>query len=415
MLKVSILTIGDEICIGQIINTNAAWIASKSTQLGANVIIHSSIGDNKDIMMSEFDRLIPLSDILIITGGLGPTHDDITKQALAEYFDDELVLHRETLHHLKKIFELRGYNLTERNKEQAILPANAKILTNALGTAPGMMWKKNGKYIVSLPGVPAEMRAIMTDYVLTLIQSIIEESNEEIVLYKTLRTTGIPESKLADLIGKPDEMLDGGSLAFLPSYRGVNLRIGVRAENFNKGNLLINKICEKLYKQVGKFIYGENDESLSSIAGNLLSSQRKTVSIAESCTGGLLGAEFTNVSGSSEYFKGGIIAYSNEVKEKILGVKHKTVMLHGAVSEQTACEMASGVREKFSTDLGISITGVAGPKGGTVDKPVGTVWIALADISGVEAKRFLFGNDREVNRERAVGTALAMLLNKLKV
>ncbi|MFC2131036.1 competence/damage-inducible protein A [Bacteroidota bacterium] len=413
MFNISLLTIGDEICIGQVINTNAAWIASKCTLLGANVIIHSSIGDNKKEMYKELNRLIPVSDLIIITGGLGPTHDDITKPVLTEYFNDKLVLHKETLEHLEKLFQLRGYKFTERNRNQALLPSKAKLLFNNVGTAPGMLFEKGDKYIVSLPGVPAEMKSIMIDSVLPFIQKTMAERLDEVALYKTLHTTGTPESKLADMIGDPDIFMEGGTLAFLPSYRGVRLRIGIKAKSFDIAKEKLFHIESELNKRAGKFIFGSDEESLVSKVGSLLGEKNKTVSVAESCTGGLLGGEFTSVSGSSEYFSGGVIVYCNKAKEIVLGVGHETLKEFGAVSEQVAIELAANVRKKFDTDYGIGITGIAGPTGGSEDKPVGTVWIGLADSNIAFAKKYVFGNDRDMNRERAVGTALAMLLKNL--
>jgi nicotinamide-nucleotide amidase len=413
MFKIALISIGDEICIGQIVNTNASWIAAKCTGLGAEVFTHAVIRDDKNNLINELNRLIPLSELIIITGGLGPTHDDITKNVLCEYFNDDLILHESTLEYLDEIFQLRGFKLTERNKEQALAPSKSQVLSNSVGTAPGMLFEFNGKFIVSLPGVPAEMKYIMNNSVLPFFQRKIAERNDNVVLYKNLNTTGIAESKLADLIGEPKDFLNGGTLAFLPSYRGVKLRIGVTADNFQKGKLKLEEIENIILHKAGKYIFGIEDDSLVSSVGSLLTNANKTVSVAESCTGGLLGAEFTSVSGSSTYFKGGIITYSNEAKEKLLNVNSKILTDCGAVSEQVASEMASNVRILFNTNYGIGITGIAGPTGGSEEKPVGTVFIGLADEKSVSVKKFVFSNDREINRERAVGTALTMLLDKL--
>jgi nicotinamide-nucleotide amidase len=414
MFDISIITIGDEICIGQIVNTNAAWIAGKITSIGANVKLHSTIGDNRDSLIDELNRLLPISDLVILTGGLGPTHDDITKNVLCEYFGDDLVLHNDTLKYLKKIFSLRGYHLTERNMEQAYLPSRCLVLKNEVGTAPGMLFEEKGKFVISLPGVPAEMKYIMNDSVIPFIKRKIAERNDNVVLYKNLQTTGIPESKLADMIGEPKEFLGDGSLAFLPSYRGVKLRIGVSGKNFETAREKLKKIEKVIFEKAGGNIFSADDESLVSKVGSLLSERNLTVAVAESCTGGLLGAEFTSISGSSVYFSGGVIAYSNEIKEKILNVSKDSLVQFGAVSEQVAFELARNVRDIFKTDVGIGITGIAGPTGGTEEKPVGTVFIGLAFGDNVKVKRFVFSTEREVNRERAVGTALTMLLNELQ-
>ncbi|MFH1051452.1 MAG: competence/damage-inducible protein A [bacterium] len=414
MFNIALISIGDEICIGQIINTNAAWISSKCTELGANVSYHSTIRDNKEDLINELNRSLQKSDMVIITGGLGPTHDDITKNVLTGYFEDELIFHEPTLEYLEKIFKLRGYNLTERNKEQALIPSKAKPLTNALGTAPGILFDENGKLTVALPGVPAEMKYIMNNSVLPIMQNKIIERNDDILLYKNYHTSGIPESMLADLIGDTQELLNGASLAFLPSYKGIKLRVGVNAKNFEEANNKIIQIEKKLYEAAGKFIYGKDDDSLSLKAGQGLSQLKMTVSVAESCTGGLLGGELTSISGSSEYFIGGVIVYSNEAKIKILDVDAKIIENYGAVSEEVVKELARNVRKKFGTDFGIGITGIAGPTGGTEEKPVGTVWIGIADENVTIAQKFIFGNDREINRERAVGTALNMLLKRIR-
>jgi len=412
--NISILTIGDEICIGQITNTNASWLAAKCTELGANVVTHSSIRDDKQEMVDELNRLIPKSDLLIITGGLGPTHDDITKQVLAEYFKDELVTDKDWEAHLIKFFNKRGYVLTERNRAQALVPNSSKVLSNSIGTAPGLLFEVDGKKIIALPGVPSEMKAIFIDNISSIIKSDMIVRNDDVLVYKNFQVSGIPESKLADLIGETDKFLDGGSLAFLPSFKGIRLRVGVKAKSFEEGISKIGLIEKVLYERAGGFIYGQNDDSLVSKVGEYLVQSKSTVSVAESCTGGLLGAEFTKISGSSEYFVGGGIVYSNEAKINILGVDSETLMKHGAVSEEVVKELARNVRTKFRTDFGIGITGIAGPTGGTEEKPVGTVWIGLSDEKVTIAQRFVFGNDRDMNRERAVGTALNMLLKRLK-
>jgi nicotinamide-nucleotide amidase len=277
-----------------------------------------------------------------------------------------------------------------------------------------MLFERNGKYVVSLPGVPAEMKFIMTNSVLPMVEKIIDKLGDDIVLYKTLMTSGVPESVLADKIGNVDAFLrDSDSLAFLPSYKGVRLRIGVRG---NKGyaEKRLQEIEKYIRDRVDEYIIAGDDISLAEVVGKTLADAGETVAVAESCTGGLLGGEFTSVSGSSAYFAGGVIAYSNEIKEKILGVEHQILIEHGAVSRETAEQMAQNVRSKFNVDYGISITGIAGPTGGTPDKPVGTVWIAVSSKEGNIAKKFNFGADRNVNRQRSVGAALNLLLQTIK-
>jgi nicotinamide-nucleotide amidase len=414
MFKITLLTIGDEICIGQIANTNSAWISEKCTKLGAKVICHSVIRDNKEDMISEINRLIKISDLLIITGGLGPTHDDITKPVLTEYFDDKLEIDKDTLAHLEEMFRERGYKLTERNKGQALIPSKAKVLINNVGTAPGLLFENDNKFVIALPGVPTEMMSIMSEFVLPLIKKKISERKDNAILYKTYYTTGITESNLADIIGETSEFLQGGSLAFLPSYMGVRLRIGIEEKNIKSAVKKLNTIEKQLYEKAERFIIGDDEDSLISKVAEILKSKRKTVSVAESCTGGLLGAELTSVSGSSAYFNGGAIVYSNDIKEKILDVDRQILIKFGAVSKEVAMQLAKNVRLKFNTDFGIGITGIAGPTGGTAEKPVGMVWISIADSKQIHAKKYLFGKDRYMNRQRAVGTALALLLKELK-
>lgn len=413
MVNLSILTIGDEICIGQIVNTNSAFIASKCTAIGFNVLIHSIIPDKKELIVAELDRLMSLSDVVVITGGLGPTEDDITKATLCEYFDDKLELHKPTFKFLEKWFSSRGRVMNDLNKSQAYLPSKCKALRNFYGTAPGMLFERDGKVVISLPGVPKEMKFIMEDSVLPYLKEMLNNQKTDIILYKTIHTAGIFESDLAILIGGKSNFPVECSFAYLPSYKGVRLRIGVNTQNFEEGLEKIKKIEDYLMGKISKYVVGADSEDLVWSVSNKLRQKNLTVAVAESCTGGLLGANFTNYSGSSDIFKGGIIAYSNAIKVEILGIEKTTIERFGAVSQQTAEEMAKNVRNKFKTDFGISITGIAGPTGGTPDKPVGTVWIGIADEKQVIAKIFKFGDDREVNRERSVGAALNMLFQEL--
>mgnify|MGYP000098599206 CR=1 FL=1 len=413
MVNLSILTIGDEICIGQIVNTNSAYIASKCTALGFNVLIHSIIPDKKDMMIAELDRLMGLSDVVIITGGLGPTEDDITKATLCEYFSDKLEFHQPTFDFLEKWFSSRGRIMNDLNKSQAYLPSNCKVLRNLHGTAPGMLFEKDGKVVISLPGVPKEMKYIMEDSVLPHLKEMLINKKTDMMLFKTIHTAGIFESDLAILIGSKSNFPEECSFAYLPSYKGVRLRIGVNCQNIEEGHKKISKIESYLMDKISKYVVGTDSDDLVLSVSNKLRQKNLTVAVAESCTGGLLGANFTNYSGSSDIFKGGIIAYSNEIKIEILGVEKTTIDTFGAVSQQTAVEMAKNVRDKFKTDFGISITGIAGPTGGSPEKPVGTVWIGIADENQVFAKIYKFGEDREVNRERSVGAAFTMLFEEL--
>ncbi|MBP7215455.1 MAG: competence/damage-inducible protein A [Candidatus Kapabacteria bacterium] len=413
MYKIGILTIGDEVRIGQVVNTNAAWLASQLTQTGAFISEHRTIGDDREIMLREIDDLFKKNDLLITTGGLGPTHDDITKPVLLEYFNDKFVFSQDVYNSLLNYLKIRNRELTDLVKNQAMIPSKSQPLENKVGTAPGILFKKNGKTLIALPGVPAEVKYITTTHIIPYVINEINNLNCEVILYKTFITAGTFESDLAEKIGDVNKFLGESTLAFLPSYEGVRLRIGAKANTFEEAKIEIDRLSKILYNRVGQYIISENDKNLSQIVGEKLKNKNQTVAVAESCTGGLLGKEFTDIPGSSAYFLGGIISYSNEAKIKFLNVNKKTLDEFGAVSEQTAIEMAMNVRDIFNSDYGISITGIAGPDGGSPTKPVGTVWIGISVKNNTFAKLFYFGEIREINRKRAVGMALTLLLEAI--
>ncbi|ROL57034.1 competence/damage-inducible protein A [Bacteroidetes/Chlorobi group bacterium Naka2016] len=415
MLSVSILTIGDEILIGQIINTNASWIAQKCLEVGATVVEHRVVGDSQNEIIDGVDDLLKKSDVVLITGGLGPTSDDLTKPTLAKYFQDTLIFNEEVLEWIKEFYKKRGINeVSERNRNLANLPSKCKPLKNEFGTAPGMLFEHNGKILVSMPGVPKEMKFIMETHILPLLKSKIVSEKKEAHIFVTLQTCGIPESVLADKLSGVESVLNGLNLAFLPSYKGVRLRIEAKGLPIDLAEHQIEQVKSFIYSKVGDYVYGEGEVTLAETVGKMLEERGETVAVAESCTGGLLGGEFTKISGSSKYFLGGIIAYSNEIKSVHLGISTETLSKYGAVSQETAIEMAYNVRKKFNSTYGISITGIAGPTGGTPKKPVGTVWIGLSTPNETFAKLHQFGGDREINRERSVASALTMLFFLLK-
>ncbi len=414
MLKIGIITIGDEIAIGQIVNTNAQWIANECTKLGAYVTQHIVVRDDQEQLISELQKLSNFNDVIITSGGLGPTHDDITKNALTEYFDDHLIFDEATFQNILELFARSNRQVSERNKSQALIPSKSKALRNLLGTAPGLYFVENNKHYFSLPGVPSEMMFILNDSVLPIISNLMTEGKHDVTLYRTIHTTGIFESVLADLIGEPSRFLGECTLAFLPSYYGVRLRIGVSGKNYEESIKELDRVQDIILGKVSKYVISTDDKPINKMIGEYLKSNQATVAVAESCTAGMLGGVITEVPGSSQYFIGGIISYSNEAKMSILNVKKDTIEKYGAVSKETALEMAENVRKLFNTDYGISITGIAGPDGGTESKPVGTVWIGIADRNNVEAYHYIFSKDRAVNRNRSVGTALSLLMNKLK-
>ena len=413
-MKIAILTIGDELCIGQIINTNAAWMAQACTDIGGIVYRHVTIQDGIDILLEELHSLKKECDCIVMSGGLGPTHDDKTKETLLTYFNDELILHEPTLNALKARARLRGLPLNQRNMDQALVPSTCTVLENPRGTAPGMLFNVDNVIYVSLPGVPSEMKGIMQDHVLPYLRNSIEHEHGNIPFYHTILTKGIPESALADLIGDPNAFLrNDESLAFLPSYQGVRLRLGILHTNASDAKTRLDELEAYLTTIIGDYVYGFGNTSLLSVTTDLLLEHNSTVGVVESCTGGMLGAEFTKQSGSSAYFLGGLQTYSNALKIQLAHVSPATLEQFGAVSREVAEEMAIGGRNVLNTTYCLSITGIAGPDGGTQEKPVGTVWIALASEHNVQSKRFSFGNDRAINRERSVMQAIAMLHDAL--
>lgn len=413
MYKISILSIGDELCIGQTINTNASWISQKLISTGAFLLTHSTIRDDEETIISEIDRLSKISDLILVTGGLGPTHDDITKKVICKYFNDELEINEEVLQKLKDWFERRGRDFYDRHKLQAMLPKKAVILPNEVGTAQGMLFEESDFSLVAMPGVPREMKFIVMDSVVNYVKDKIEKNKNPVQIYRTIKTAGIPESNLAELIGDLD-FLGSVSLAYLPSYKGVRLRIGLSGENRGDVESDLLEAEKIIVSRVGKYISSFGEEDLAETVGKLLEKKGLTLAVAESCTGGLLGANITEIPGSSKYFLGGVISYANSAKINQLNVLEEVLNSFGAVSEETAIQMAKSVREKFGSSFGISITGIAGPGGGSDQKPVGTVWIGLSDKYDSFAKKYVFSKDRQINRELSVGYALTLLFNRIR-
>ncbi|MFM8568644.1 MAG: CinA family nicotinamide mononucleotide deamidase-related protein [Candidatus Kapaibacterium sp.] len=414
MYSIALLTIGDEICIGQVVNTNAAWIAEQCTGVGAGVRLHSVVGDERERLLEELDRLTRGHDGVIVTGGLGPTHDDITKSVLCDVLHDELVDDSAVLAYVQAALQRRGRPFTERQRGQALRPSTAEVLPNSVGSAPGLLMRREGCDIIALPGVPREMKAIMTESVLPFIRSRISEGGHDVAVYATLVAAGCTESTLADLIGPPEGFLRGASLAFLPSVNGIRLRIGVRSRSEAEGRERISEIEGILRERAGTFIVGAGSESIGAVAYRELSARHATVAVAESCTGGIIGTLLTETPGSSACFMGGIECYSNASKVRDVGLDERTIETFGAVSRECVSELAVKVRGRFGTDYGVAVSGIAGPDGGTEEKSVGTVWIAVADKDGVEARVHNFGTDRATTRERAASTALVMLIRRVR-
>lgn len=413
-MNVGLITIGDEVLIGQIINKNAAWIAEHVTSIGGRVIEHCTVADDSGQLVATIDRLRSSCDVLLLTGGLGPTHDDITKPVLTEYFNDTLEVSEEWMQHLHAWMQQRGRAVTERNAGQALKPTTAQLLSNPLGTAPGLLFDRDGIMIVAMPGVPSEMKGIMLDHVLPNLRERIDAEGVETTEYLTLMSTGIAESNLADVIGDPSQFLGTSTLAFLPNYLGVRMRIGARGASSAERREELFRVRDVLMQKAGKYVFGEGDTTLAEVLGGMLKERGETLSVAESCTGGLLGSMLTDVHGSSSWFVGGFIPYANAAKVRDLGVRESSLEQYGAVSEQVARQLSEGAKRITGSTYAISITGIAGPGGGTEEKPVGTVWISVAGPSNTVAFRHQFGSDRRINRERSAGAALGILWRILK-
>lgn len=406
-ITAELLTIGDELLYGQIVDTNSQWMGAELSNIGIKVIRKTTVGDVEEAIMTAFKEAESRADVVLITGGLGPTNDDLTKPCLARYFGCEMKIHEEALAEVTEFFTSRGRTLTELNRLQASLPVCCEKITNRLGTAPGMWFQRNGKVFVSMPGVPHEMKVMMTEIILPKLTKTFQTPN---IHHTVIRTVGIGESFLAEKIAAWEKSLPAHvRLAYLPGYGEVKLRLtatGTDPEMLRSEALMLTGKVKSL---IGEYIYGVGSDPLEVAVGHLLREKRLTLAIAESCTGGYLSHLITSVPGSSEYFYGSIIAYSNEVKINDLGVKKETLALHGAVSEAAIREMAQQVRAKFQTDIGVATSGVAGPGGGTPEKPVGTVWIGCADARQTVVRKLQLSKDRIINIKLSSTSALNLL------
>jgi nicotinamide-nucleotide amidase len=410
-MKAYLISIGDELLLGQTVNTNVAFIGSALADINIEVIKSNVVGDNSISIINEFKLAYENADLIITTGGLGPTHDDVTRSCVTEFFNTELVLDEKILEDIKQFFESRGRELTDLNRQQALIPKISTPIRNSKGTAPGFWIEKDGKIFVVLPGVPAEMREMMRNYVIP------ELKIRNTSLIKTqrliLQTTGIAESMLFDKLGNLDEILGNAKLAFLPNQYGVKLRITAQSESESECANKLFEIEQKIRAKVGRFIYARGEELLEETIGKILTERNLRIAVAESCTGGFITSRITDISGSSNYFERGVVAYSNAAKVEILKVSEDTLQKFGAVSQEVAMQMAEGVRAISGADIGISTTGILGPTGATFYKSVGLVYIGYCDEKICYAKKFLFGNDRIINKQRASQAALEMLRRNL--
>lgn len=405
-----ILTIGDELLRGFRPDTNSAFLAERLDSIGIEVRYKSTTGDNMEMLEEAVSLALRRADLVVTTGGLGPTDDDITKKAICKVFKRNLVFHEEILEDLNKRFAARGVKMPAINQNQALLPQGARFLPNKIGSALGIIIDEHRRFFCAMPGMPREM-TIMTDE--ELIPLLKERVGKLITVRRRIRTAGIIESTMAEKIRPVVKIAEGVKIAYLPSCRGLDLCIkgsGTIREEVQSG---VDLLAKKIRDLVGEYIYTEDDRELEEVLGELLVEKGKTLATAESCTGGLLGGRITAVPGSSRYYIGGMVAYADEAKINQLGVPRETIEKFGAVSGETAKAMARGVIRVFDADIGVAITGIAGPTGGTDEKPVGTIFIGLATPEKEIARKFLMGPDREINRDRSVTTALDMVRRSL--
>lgn len=414
-MKVQIISIGNELLIGDTVNTNASWMGEFMTDLGFEVTEVHTISDELNLIKSTISYSMKHADVVLCTGGLGPTHDDITKAAIAELFGVDMRLEKRVLDYIKKLFESRNIPFSESNRIQAEVPENCEVLFNKMGTAPGMWFYENNCYLASMPGVPYEMKYLMEN---VISKKLRKEFGDVGFLYsRYLKTVGIGESTLSDtVIGDLNSFFNNGvSLAYLPMPGGVTLRLNGKGKTKSEAEGSVNKLADHIYEKASKYIIGEGkDLTISDAIGKILIEQNKTIAAAESCTGGMIANELTNIAGSSAYMLGGIVSYANSVKVKQLDVSESDLENYGAVSKEVALQMAKGVAEKLGSDIGISTTGVAGPGGGSEDKPVGTVWMGYWSKDDHFAIKALFTKDRLLNKERSMRTSLEMVRRVLK-
>ena len=410
-MKASIITIGDELLIGQTIDTNSAWMGAELSKAGFDVYRITSIHDRREDILNALNEAAGKTDVVLITGGLGPTSDDITKQTLCEFFNTHLIINNEVLTMIEEMMARRNFPMNEKNRQQAEVPESCRVLKNSAGTAPGMWFEKDGTIFISMPGVPHEMKHIMNEIVLPDIK---QRFTSQSIIHKNIMTYGTFESKLAEILTDFESKLpENIRLAYLPASGIIKLRLTATGSEFKTLSANIAEQVSKLYKIIPEFIYGEDEESLEMAVGKLLSTLNKTVSTAESCTGGEIAHLLTSVAGSSAYYKGSIIAYDNVVKTQLLGVQDYIITKYGAVSENTVREMAVGARNMLKTDFAVATSGIAGPDGGTEEKPVGTVWIAVDSERGTVCEKKVFGNDRLTNIKRFSMASLNLLRKQI--
>jgi nicotinamide-nucleotide amidase len=407
-MKTEIITIGDEILIGQVVDTNSAWMAQQLNLAGIEVHQITSVHDDKNHILIALKEAEQRADVVLITGGLGPTTDDITKNVLCEYFGTSLVFHPPTYETISLMwFNKKGIQVNDLNRAQAMVPESCQVIPNQNGTAPGMWFEKNNTIFVSMPGVPFEMTSMMEKEILPRLKATGKTIQ---ILHKTVLTQGIGESMLAERLASWEKSLPVSvKLAYLPSPMGLRLRLSISGHGKSKMQEEMDAAMDGLMPLISDCHFGFDEETLALITGQILLRKNSTLSVAESCTGGNISHLITLTPGSSKWYTGGITAYSNSVKTGILNVSAETLEKFGAVSSQTAIDMAEGIRKLLNTDYAVATTGIAGPDGGSEEKPVGTIWICIAGPTKFICEKFVFGNDRERFIQRSSQTALHML------
>lgn len=410
IMKAEIIAIGDEILIGQVKDTNSSFIATHLNDLGIEVLKIKAIADTREDLVESLDTALETSDFVFITGGLGPTKDDRTKYTLSEYFGSKLVENKEVFSHIESLIKGRGESIrmNKLNKSQALVPEKCTLLKNRKGTAPGMLFEKDGKMVFSMPGVPYEMKSIFTKEIRPILEC---HNGKTKICNKTIYVYNIVESMLAEKLEDWENALpDYCSLAYLPSPGYMRLRLTAKGEDLDFLCAEIDKQLELLSSYISYTIADMNNDTIEKRVSTLAREKGFSLGTAESCTGGNIAHLITSLAGSSDIFKGGIVSYANEIKMNVLGVKSSDLDAYGAVSQPVVEQMARGAREVLSTDFAVATSGIAGPGGGSDDKPVGTVWIAVASRDGVVSRKFLFSKIRELNISKASSRALEMLL-----
>ena len=411
-MRAELVSIGTELLLGQIVDTNAAYLAAKLAEIGVGVYFKSTVGDNLERMQAVLQQALARSEAVICTGGLGPTADDLTSQALAAVTGTQLVLHQPSLDHIRQLFHSRRLPLLESHRKQAMIPAGALPLPNPVGSAPGYLLEHEGKLLVAMPGVPSEMRAMAEATLLPYLAARV--GGETVIKSRVLKFAGIGESMLEERTRDLFATWENPTLAYLAKAGEAHLRITARADSRARAEQMIGELEREVLARLGEACFGADDQTLEGAVGGLLRERGLSLATAESCTGGMLGDRITSIPGSSAYYQGGVVAYSNRLKVELLGVPEPTIAEHGAVSAETALAMAQGARRCLGADLAVAITGVAGPGGGTPAKPVGLVYVALDDGAAAAAHDHQFGGSRQEIKLRSTQAALTMLWQRLK-